>query len=277
MEAEPSEELIKEVFAHFGLAYYHSECLHRGLCICYAAGPFVDKSHATRPYYEERLAFAFSLTLGKLSAAIKEFLPDDIHSQIEKACEQRNFLAHHFWYERCHMLYSEKGISEVLKELFDMSSTFEKLDKIVQDINDDRMANFGISEEQIEYIKEKMISGELVDPLINNRFVKKLERIINIWKVPIKDEGPSLLFQTEDGMLLQLCADGLGWSHLDKPSNNWEIDQKFKQYLPANVETRPIKERPWDYELRFSTGILLWVKMGSKEKKFVCGIKKLGV
>jgi hypothetical protein len=32
----PDEELIKEVFYRFGLAYYESECLHKELCNIYA-------------------------------------------------------------------------------------------------------------------------------------------------------------------------------------------------------------------------------------------------
>jgi hypothetical protein len=276
MKKDSYDDLLKEVFAQFGLAYYQSECLHRGLCICYAAGPFKDKFHATRPYYEERLAYAFALTLGQLSSAVIEFLPEDLRADVEKACEKRNFLAHHFWYDRCNMLFSENNIYTVLDELIKLSSNFKNLDELVSQLNKSRMAIFGIRDEDINKILTDIMSGIPEEPLPKNRIVHKHEIIATIWKVPTKDEGTSLLFQTEDRNVLQLCADGLSWSHLRKPSESWEIENKFQAFLPARVETRPKKEGPWNYQISFSTGIALWVKPGSREKTFRWGIKKSG-
>jgi len=61
---EPDAELIKEVYARFGLAYYESECLHKELCIVHAIASFRSKSDITCPRLEEKLSYAFSLTLG---------------------------------------------------------------------------------------------------------------------------------------------------------------------------------------------------------------------
>ena len=36
MRIEPDGELIRELYARFGLAYYESECLHRELCFVLA-------------------------------------------------------------------------------------------------------------------------------------------------------------------------------------------------------------------------------------------------
>ena len=46
---EPNEILIKEVYARFGLAYYESEYLSRGLCIYYAFTIFGDSSDFKGP------------------------------------------------------------------------------------------------------------------------------------------------------------------------------------------------------------------------------------
>jgi hypothetical protein len=50
---EPGNELIKEVYARFGLEYYHSECLHKTLCHIYAVALFQDSRYITRPLLEE--------------------------------------------------------------------------------------------------------------------------------------------------------------------------------------------------------------------------------
>ena len=45
-------ELIKEVYACFGLAYYESECLHRELCMILALTSFQSKLNITHPRVE---------------------------------------------------------------------------------------------------------------------------------------------------------------------------------------------------------------------------------
>jgi hypothetical protein len=36
MSDQPNDDLIRELYARFGLAYYQSECLHRELCFIFA-------------------------------------------------------------------------------------------------------------------------------------------------------------------------------------------------------------------------------------------------
>ena len=40
---------VKEVYAHFGLAYYESEVLHRGLCTLYVFSGFSSRDDITGP------------------------------------------------------------------------------------------------------------------------------------------------------------------------------------------------------------------------------------
>ena len=40
MSVRPDDDLIRELYARFGLAYYQSECLHRNLCIAFAWAGF---------------------------------------------------------------------------------------------------------------------------------------------------------------------------------------------------------------------------------------------
>jgi hypothetical protein len=60
-DQEPDAELIREVYARFGAAYYFSEVLHRGLSNAYVIAPFEKSEGVTGPRIDERMANAFSL------------------------------------------------------------------------------------------------------------------------------------------------------------------------------------------------------------------------
>ena len=88
---EPSDELIKEVFARFGTAYYESECLYRGPCNLCVLATFEGKSDITRPRIEEKFSNAFKITLGKILEEIKDLLPDKLFDRLQHAVNSRNF------------------------------------------------------------------------------------------------------------------------------------------------------------------------------------------
>ena len=106
-EKEPDEEFIKEVYAWFGLAYYHSECLHRELCNIYALSNFRNKSEMTTPRVEEKLAYAYKLTLGQIRDELKNIIPNDLFLKLNDGVEKRNYLAHHFFTEQGYMIKSK--------------------------------------------------------------------------------------------------------------------------------------------------------------------------
>jgi hypothetical protein len=72
---EPTDDLVRELYARFGLAYYHSEVLHRGLCIILAMSDLPRRDLITRLRVEERLARAFSMTLGEVITELAEKCP----------------------------------------------------------------------------------------------------------------------------------------------------------------------------------------------------------
>jgi hypothetical protein len=120
------EHLIKEVYARFGLAYYLSECLHREVASDYALLSFSHPTHVTRPRLEEKLAHSFSMTLGQLIAELGSLLPEDLTQKLGSALQKRNFLAHHYWYERSHLMVSNEGLARMVKELADFAGIFSR-------------------------------------------------------------------------------------------------------------------------------------------------------
>jgi bd-type cytochrome oxidase subunit I len=128
---QPREEDIKELFARFGLAYYHAECLHRDLCNLYAALKIPVQGPATRLRVEEHLRDAFESTLGRIVQLLRPTFPAELLPRLDKAIEQRNLLAHHFWYERAHLMGSVSGVEEMIAELSGFTELFQESDKEV--------------------------------------------------------------------------------------------------------------------------------------------------
>ena len=84
MDDQPNDDLIRELYARFGLAYYQSECLHRGLCTILACSELPSRDLVTRPRVEELLAQAFSLTLGDVVAKVEAVLPAELSGGFRK-------------------------------------------------------------------------------------------------------------------------------------------------------------------------------------------------
>ena len=95
--SEPTSDDVKEVYARFGLAYYHAEVLYRGLCNLYCASQVPPTGPMTRHRVEEHQRIASEMTLGQLLPRLDPILPPPLQERLADALERRNFIAHHFW------------------------------------------------------------------------------------------------------------------------------------------------------------------------------------
>lgn len=268
---KPSEEILKDLFYNFGLAYYHSECLCRQLCIMYAVCSFRSLDDATRSRYEEKLTYAFSLTMGKIFEEVKGMIHKEIHVKIEEAIKKRNFIAHDFWYEKAHMLFSMENVQKLIDDLNDCANLFNEIDEILcnifRPIQKKVEIKFKINfDREIEKVK----SGKPPEPLLKKRKLKKKEKIINVYSVPPNN---ALVFQTDDFELWSLCDIGLVWSNLTKPEDNWTINEKIQKYLPVEINPRPQIIEPWNYDFNLSHDKILHIKKENNMIRY--GIKQL--
>lgn len=118
----PDGDKVRELFARFGRAYYYAEVLHRGLCNLYSLSRIPERGPVTRLRLEEHLRDAFKLTLGQLVRSLEASLSSVLVQQLDDAIERRNFLAHHFWYERVHLMSSADGVEKPTGKLTNSSS-----------------------------------------------------------------------------------------------------------------------------------------------------------
>lgn len=266
-DAIASEEYLeKEVYARFGLAYYFSECVYRGLVQVIATAD----DRLTRPRVEEKLKALEEKTLGALVGDAKSIVPVVLHSALDWALAKRNFLAHGFWFERIHQLGHPEGMQILIEELTEDTEKFRILSGELDAI---ALPKVGITPDAVESIIEK-IKHEPLDPLPSRSIPKRGSKLDlrSAWQLPVP--GNALVFQDIQGAFWQLCDVGLGWSYTDGPKDEWSPCEVINKHLPAKVVARPKNAQPWNYCLDFSTGARLLVWWEKQNDRFFWKMQK---
>ncbi|NQT50585.1 hypothetical protein HQ576_00960 [bacterium] len=271
---ECAEELSREVYARFGLAYFLSECLHRGLCNVHTFASFAGQWAITRERVEEKLAYAFSLTLGQVRSQVEGLIPTDLLRRIEDAVDKRNYLAHSFWFERVDLMLTEAGKRRMLEELDEYCAHFAQLDEAVKLALAPKMRQLGLTDEMLHASMVEELSGRPWEPLLNRRKLRKKERIIRIWEAHASDGLVLLFFETADGCIWQLCDVGLGWSFFESAQPDWKESDALKPYLPVDINPRPECELPWQYDIELGERHVFWVTPGLGNVGYRCGVRR---
>ena len=273
---EASSDQVKEVYTRFGLAYYYAEVLHRGLCILYALSRVPKEGGLIRPRFEEHLSDAFSSTLGRIVNWVIPILPSDMIPRLQAALDHRNFLAHHFWYERIHLVTTSAGVSQLINELSTYEDTFRALDGEIDKCVEPFMSGVGVTDDMVREALASVLRGEPEEPMIRQRRPKKQELIVAVYDVPVEGGGSAPIFQADDGTLWQLCDAGLGWTAYDQVEGSWRPSEAFRGLLPAWINPRPTMQEPWHFEIPFGRGATLVVGPGRKPRRFRWRIRKGG-
>ena len=280
MDDELDDDLRREVYTRFGLAYYQSECLHRELCMILAWSGLPSPGLITRPRVVERLAHAFSLTLGDVAAKLEGVLPAELRGELREAVDRRNFLAHHFWFERAHLMFSVEDVHELIVELNEDTELFDRLDTKISEWSEPKRRELGLTDEVVQASLRRILAGESDEPLPDRQIVRELEKklsrrqhLIRVWEVTLDDGRKLLIFELADGSLWQLSDVGLGWTRFKEVVPGWTEHPAVKRHLPADILPRPEPNGPWDYEFALANGAVLWVKPGRQKQTFRWGVR----
>lgn len=138
-------EHVKEVFAHFGRAYYEAGVLETGLAIALMQIDFLsrvrDQYLADRGKSFDRIQYEaeFDLfmenqhaqTLGNLIKRVSELpeLSDDLKEKLRDAKKRRDFLGHHYFRERAVEFSNRIGRDKMIAELHNDGDMFEAIDR----------------------------------------------------------------------------------------------------------------------------------------------------
>lgn len=261
--ADGNDDEHREVYARFGLAYYLSECIHRGLVNVFAYLPY-DKKTATRPWVDERYARASAMTLGELAAQVKPMLPATLQAPLDWTVERRNHLAHGFWYERTHEMLGAEGRAQLVAFLTDTADRFHELNHAFDGLVMAHLERLGISAEMFQDAVAE-VRGQPPDPPSARSVPKTEERldIVQAWLIGKGGALKGLVLRDREGLDWQLGEVGLGWCFLPGPTQEWDVFKDLQRHLPAAIVARPKGAHPWDYKLHLSTGPLLAVSRGA--------------
>jgi len=152
-------EHIKEVYAHYGLAMYEAQCVERQLAILLATeyGPAFQSM--TRDCYDELLKSLFKKTFGGLLHKLEKSIgiPDGFEQRLRNALKKRNWLAHHYFWERAGHFMTERGRNSMIEELRTVTEKLHELDQELIEVSKRWMEKVGLPEEIVELEKERLI------------------------------------------------------------------------------------------------------------------------
>jgi hypothetical protein len=249
----------RDIYAYFGLAYYLSECVHRGLVTVFAHGS--GPSARTRPWLEEQFTRGEAMTLGEIAQASAPFLPPELQEAVRALVTERNYLAHGFWYERIHETQSVEGRQVLLEFLKSSADRFRLVSDQLDDLLSQGMKELGISAELFDAVYEDSCRGP-PPKSVDGRLLRADERIrlTDAWLISSgAPEKEALILRDVDGKFWQLGELGIGWSFRGPPTAEWRVYKRLQALLPADIVCRPRRANPWNYQLHLSTGALLSV------------------
>ena len=248
------------------------EVLHRGLCNFYVGLRTPDKGSTTLRI-EELMREAFAETLGGILNRVRDALSEDLESRLRVAVEKRNYLAHHFWFDQIHMLSSAEGAQALVGQLAEAVADFDHTNKELERLSLADIRRFGVTDEAFARMLVES-SQEPMDPLPMQRRLKKEELVIAAYDVPVADGVRTLIFETDDHALWELCDVGLGWSRYEQVQQDWRRAEPFRDLLPARIRPRPESATPWAYEIHFGSRATMIVNLAPDGGNLTCRIKR---
>jgi hypothetical protein len=141
----------REIFAHYGLAMYHAQCVEKSLAIL-VSSVFNKEFYKSAPDRRETIQDeVFSKTIGRLLNRLKQqiTIPPNLEKTLAESLKKRNWLAHDYFWERAGHMLTPRGKEKMIEELTILSEFFSKLDAHLTKISEKWLKKIGISEETI--------------------------------------------------------------------------------------------------------------------------------
>lgn len=164
---DPDDELVKEVFAHFGLCLYLSQVIETGLINALTALETAASSEPTRQtfdtLYEEHEGLTFGNLLKKLSR--HNFLPRDLAVDSSRMKSKRDHLAHRFFRDHDIDFVAPNGCRHMIDILQRQRDEFDDLNKRIMAIQADSFSRMGLNIENFEKETRRIIEKLRSDAL----------------------------------------------------------------------------------------------------------------
>ena len=159
----PNGDLVKEVYAHFGLCIFLSHVFETGMINILTALETASSKKPTRGVFDNLYAKHEKLTFGKLMKALKGhgLIPNDLMREMHQLKTVRNHLAHRFFRDHHLDFMSQGGCHYMIEILEAHQENFDAVDERVAQIQIQVLAKIGIDPEQFGAMKDHAIAQML--------------------------------------------------------------------------------------------------------------------
>ncbi len=260
----PESQRIRDVYAHYGLAMYLAQNVERGLSMVLALegqGP-----HMTAWDYDARLAENHLSTFGGL---VSKFIASPIAvssgliPQLQRANDQRNDLAHQYFWDRAIQFASSDGQEKMIAELKQIEIEFTSLDndlgKIVDSLIRARGDDVDSFHSRVELSLSAFLSGTQM-PHNSERVPNQIEVMAaQVWLADPNEPGNLVLISSEQRYLVP-GERGLCYGPLSVPPGATTRTLSFDEAFPAQINPRPKTASPWNYGIPLANGYVLRAK-----------------
>jgi hypothetical protein len=132
MAVQPDDELVKDVFAHFGLAAYLAQVLERSLVSALTTVYGPEETRLTREQLDERFEDLSRKGLGSLAGILRQAgLSAEVVGAVQDALEDRSRLLHRFFWDHAVDISSPEGCRRMLDELAQFQQRFVECNSLV--------------------------------------------------------------------------------------------------------------------------------------------------
>jgi hypothetical protein len=154
----PDDELVKEVFAHFGLAAYLAQVLERSLVSALTTVYGPGSKRLTQSELDTRFEDSSERNLGALLRTLHGAgLSTEIMPTVRDALKDRNRLAHHFFWDHATEFMSVDGCHRMLRDLTEMQERFRDCSAKVEAEVQQWAAAHGITTADFEAVHGAML------------------------------------------------------------------------------------------------------------------------
>lgn len=161
-----SDELTRDVFAHFGLTAYLAQVLEEAMIVLLKARRLPSRPEVTRREIDELDRWARGRTMGQLKRRLHDELAvdEDASELLAAALTVRNRLMHGYFADRAAKFCVEAGCLEMVAELEGMQDTMQGATREIERIVHPLHVVAGIDDEAIarktdELLKQVDVGG----------------------------------------------------------------------------------------------------------------------
>lgn len=266
-EFESEAEHVQEVFAHFGEAMYQAQCLEKEMAILLSCYYTQTPTEMSRRRADELFDGSLEQTFGALKNEIKrkiELLPEtDV--KLEEATVNRNWLAHHYWWDRVSELTVFSGRVKMLEELKELAALFFELSQVFSGMVKEWAFQHGLTQKDFDDSLADVLSGP-TPPRIKRRKLNKTEMLVNVYSY-IEESTTSLIFELDDNSFWSLCDCGFTYGPDGIDLSRLQLLPQFQKALPVKISPRPKGAQRWKYKFQFNGGYYFEVFPPDKNEK----------